>query len=195
MKKRRKVIEDQFEKLREKVTRGIIHLGIDLDEDGVMERLMTIDECQIEAEEWEIAKWAERMLAIAFSLSVSDFHDDASDDELIEALCTANWTIGIFDGLPTGNFQPHICLDCLIKHHSSAIGKIGAAKRHADAPIRPIKRLVHECWQDWQQNLGRYESQEKFASDMVDKWPDELKDSRNTIQKKWIPEWRKQLNK
>ncbi len=82
----------------------------------------------------------------------------------------------------------------ILKNMASAMGRKGAIAKHEGDPIQAVKKHVLDCWRNWQKNPDNYKSQAEFARDMVDKWPELLKKSHETIKKKWIPEWREQLN-
>lgn len=166
MKKTRNVFGDQFEKLKDKVIWRANQLGIDLGEDGVIEQLLAISEGADNTdgdqnEAWETVSWPERIFAIAFRCSTNDHFGDASDSELIEALCLGNWAIGFVDGLPGDKSEPSVCVSCLIKQHSSAIGKVGAVKRHAaNAALRE--------WSIAQYQAGTWKSANQAAHALKD---------------------------
>lgn len=166
MKKMKNILSAQFEQLKEKVIRGADRLGLDLTEIGSIERLLTIsngasDSDGSQNEAWESASWTERIFAIAFRCSADDHHGDA-DDELIESLCLGNWAIGFIDGLPGEKPAAEVCVSCLIKQHSSAIGKIGGIKRHAaNVKLRE--------WSIEQYRAGTWKSANKAAYDLKEK--------------------------
>lgn len=129
-------------------------MGIDLTQDGVIEGILKVSEgaTDIEGnrnEAWEAVGWPERIFSIAFRCSTGNKVGDLTDDELIKELCLGNWAIGFVDGLPGDGEQPWTCPSCLIKQHSSAIGKAGAEKRHApNAALREwaIERYREGVW-------------------------------------------------
>lgn len=154
MTKRRPAFNDQFEQLMEKVAWRANQLEIDLADVGVIENLLKISSGATDAdgnanEAWEAASWPDRIFAMAFRCSTENDFGDAGDDELIDALCLGNWAIGFVDGLPGDGEQPGICPSCLIKQHSSAIGKAGAEKRHA--PNTALREWTIERYRagDW----------------------------------------------
>ena len=159
------ILSDQFEKLNEKVLRGAIRLGIDLTDIDTIERLLEISNGTTDGDvnqnmAWERASWIERIFAFAFRC-VNDIKD-ADDDELITALCFGNWSIGFIDGLPGEKPAAEVCVSCLIKQHSSAIGKIGGIKRHAaNVKLRE--------WTIEQYRAGTWKSANKAAYDLKEK--------------------------
>ena len=69
------------------------------------------------------------------------------------------------------------------------LGKKGAEARNANDPRQQEKRLIRECWQQWQQGKLRYRSQAQFARDMLRKHTS-LR-SQPKIEA-WCREWRKE---
>jgi hypothetical protein len=166
MKKLETAFSDQFDRLQEKVTWRAGQLGIDLGDDEVIENLLSISNGATDAdgkinESWEVASWPDRIFAMAFRCSNENLYGDASYNELIDALCLGNWAIGFVDGLPGEKPDPHVCVPCLIKQHSSAIGKSGAQKRHA-----PMAEL--RAWTIEQYRAGKWPSANKAAHDLKD---------------------------
>lgn len=174
MKKPRNTFSEQFERLKEKVIWRADQLGIDLTEDGAIENLLKIGDGATDADgntndSWEAASWPDRIFAMAFRCSSENDFGDTGDNELIDALCLGNWAIGFVDGLPGEEPDPHVCVQCLIKQHVSAIGKSGAAARLANDPKQKEKSFVYDCWQSWQKNPDSYKGKAAFARDMLTK--------------------------
>ncbi len=141
MKKKKDIFGDQFERLKERVIFRAEYLNVDLTDLAVAERLLNISNGASDVdgdtnEEWEAATWPERIFAVAFRCSTAHLSDE-NEVDLLAALCLGNWAIGFVDGLPGDHPGPNVCVSCLIKQHTSAIGKAGAVKRHsANAALR-----------------------------------------------------------
>ena len=166
MKTLKTAFSDQFDRLQEKVSWRADQLGIDLDDEEVIESLLRISNGATDAEgkineSWEAASWPDRIFAMAFRCSNENLYNEASNNDLIDALCLGNWAIGFVDGMPGEKPDPHVCVPCLIKQHSSAIGKSGAKKRHA-----PMTEL--RGWAIEQYRAGSWTSANKAAHDLKD---------------------------
>lgn len=166
MKKLKNAFGDQFDRLKEKVIWRADQLGIDLTEDGVIENLLKISDGATDADgntngSWEAASWPDRIFAMAFRCSTENDFDATSDNELIDALCLGNWAIGFVDGLSGEKPDPHVCVPCLIKQHSSTIGKSGAQKRHA--PMNELQKWAVEKYK-----AGEWKSANEAAHKLKD---------------------------
>lgn len=154
MKKSANAFGSQFERLKERVAWRADQLGFDLENISVVEHLLMIGNGETDSEgtaneAWEAASWQDRFFAIAFRCSIENINADASEKELIDALCFGNWAIGFVDGLPGDKTDPSVCASCLIKQHTSEIGKTGALKRHA--PMVALRSWAIEKFRegDW----------------------------------------------
>jgi hypothetical protein len=86
-------------------------------------------------------------------------------------------------------------LPSAIASHSA---KARAQSRYANDPKQDSKRLVRECWDNWQANLSLYKSQAAFARDMMTKFGVEVGgnlESEATITNKWIPAFKRETQK
>lgn len=130
----------QFDELQKKVIRASERLGIDLQEDGAIERLLMISngatdsDTGVASAEWEISSWEERLLAISFSCSNASIRTGIhSDKELIDSLCLGNWAVGFLDGMPGTDAIQNQCIPCMIKEaidtQKSLLGKTAVSHR------------------------------------------------------------------
>lgn len=62
----------------------------------------------------------------------------------------------------------------------------GAAARIAKDPKQEEKKMVHECWQEWQRHPARYSGKAQFARDMLAKY-ENLKSQ--TVIERWCRFW------
>jgi hypothetical protein len=142
----------QHADLLERVSFQAERLNIDLLESGVIESLLVgadTEDAETESDSWSQHQWARHFLSLAFRF-LTDAGDGATDEDKVNALCYGNWLVGVLSGVvPNGNDRQYQCMSCLIKQHSSAIGKAGAEKRHApNAALREwtIERYRGGVW-------------------------------------------------
>lgn len=88
-------------------------------------------------------------------------------------------------------------MEVQFKERKSKEATSRAAARYANDPKQVAKRFVKECWQEWRTNATRYNSQSAFANDVLQKVETDQEGnpiiSFDTIVKKWIPEWTKEI--
>lgn len=176
-KKLGKVFNEGFESLDEKIIYQAERLGIHFADDGVIENLLEIgDGCNPDnpSEAWEAASWPIRILAIAFTCvaKARSGDGDASDDELIAALCSGNFAIGLVAGMSDDEVKPHLCVPCLLKQHASAIGKNGGNSSH-----RGTRELKAWTIEKYKEGKGKWKSANQAAHALKD---DVIARSQNT---------------
>lgn len=101
--------------------------------------------------------------------------------EALESLLVCASSLGVYEG-------------SRIKSHIR--GTKAANARHKDSPQRLARMFVRECWDEWQKNPSKYQTQSEFALDMLSKVAvndrGEPAVSYDTIVKKWIPAWKRE---
>ncbi|MDD2742690.1 MAG: hypothetical protein PHV02_10470 [Rhodocyclaceae bacterium] len=155
MRKLESIYKKQCADLLEKIFFQAERMNIDLLEDGAIENLLAgadTGDAKTESDSWSQHQWARHFLSLAFRF-LTDASGSATDEDKVNALCYGNWLVGVLSGIVSdGNdlqYQ-YQCMSCLIKQHSSAIGKAGAQKRHA--PMAELRLWAIEKYQagEWQ---------------------------------------------
>lgn len=139
-------VKRESDRLAEKVIRTSKYLGYDLTDASTHERLVNILE-SFDPDSGEIS-WKDYFFALAY-ISAIKHRSKASNDEIISALCTGNWALGMSLDASSKEGESYLCYECLVKEHSSEIGKKGAANRHA--PVRElrawaVKKYKEKVW-------------------------------------------------
>jgi hypothetical protein len=156
---RREMLEYLYSSLEHDVHDAAMRFGIDIYDELTIKKLISAISNKL-PENAHHEEYVFHFIALAYA-QILVIEGNEYEAEVIDALCTGNRVIGFLNSMPKQVTYSGLCIDCVVKAHTSRIGKAGAEKKLA--PLKELQRWAVEKYQS-----KSWPSANKAAFDLKD---------------------------